>query len=66
MRRAVALSFPGKSLVVAHFDEVGTPVLQILVTQAHKRESVNDVGHHRPAEVALVLLRTHHYPPAAL
>ncbi|MED6159494.1 hypothetical protein PIB30_042817, partial [Stylosanthes scabra] len=66
MRRAVALSFPGKSLVVARFHEVGTTVLLGFVTQAYKRESVNDVGHDRLAEVALILLQTHHYPPAAL
>ncbi|MED6129262.1 hypothetical protein PIB30_106202 [Stylosanthes scabra] len=66
MRSAVALSFPGKSLVGAHFHEVGTHVLLGFVTQAHKRESVNDVGHDRPAEVALVLPQTHHYPPAVI
>ncbi|MED6154623.1 hypothetical protein PIB30_114380 [Stylosanthes scabra] len=66
MRRAVALSFPGKSLVVARFHEVGTPVLLGFVMQAYKRESVNDVGHDRPAGDDLVLLQTHHYPPAAL
>ncbi|MED6187378.1 hypothetical protein PIB30_075856 [Stylosanthes scabra] len=66
MRRAIALSFPGKSLVVARFHKAGQPVLLGFVVQAYKRESVNDVGHDRPAEVALVLLQTHHYPPAAL
>ncbi|MED6179305.1 hypothetical protein PIB30_115922, partial [Stylosanthes scabra] len=33
---------------------------------AYKRESVNDVGHDRPAGDDLVLLQTLHYPPAAL
>ncbi|MED6215454.1 hypothetical protein PIB30_113842, partial [Stylosanthes scabra] len=66
MRRAVALSFLGKSLVGAHFDEVGTPVLLGFVAQAYKRESVNDVGYDRPAGDDLVLLQTHPYPPAAL